>query len=134
MKRALALMILLVYGLSSTGMTIHFHYCCGKLDKIDFSAIKEKSCSSHAQIKKTSCCEDKQLELKQKSVQNSEKLVTTYFQPTALKTFQFVALSSNVIVEKKFLPEVFAPPAVGARAGRGAVPRNPLHQPVRMTC
>ena len=59
----------MVYGLSSTGMTVNFHYCCGKLKKVEFSAA-EVECGmkmKHTSSKK--CCDNKQVELKVKADQ-----------------------------------------------------------------
>ncbi|WP_148661191.1 hypothetical protein [Flavisolibacter tropicus] len=44
MKKLLTLFVILVYGVASAGATLHLHYCCGKLDKISFSAAHNKDC------------------------------------------------------------------------------------------
>ena len=110
MKKLFAIVLLLMYGFSSTGMTLHLHYCCGKLDGIDLSPVKDDHCSgSHKLIKKT-CCDEKQVSLKLKSEQNLAKFLNSVFQLTAIKTVhpEFLALCS--VQSKKLVPEVFAPP------------------------
>lgn len=65
MKKLLVILLLLIYGSSSSGMTLHFHYCCGKLAKVDLEPIEKKDCKGeHKELKRSSCCESQSLELK----------------------------------------------------------------------
>lgn len=50
---------MLVYGLTSSGMTINLHYCCGKLDGISIFAKEQSSCKSPSHEKNNGCCNDK---------------------------------------------------------------------------
>lgn len=68
MKKLLTLFVILVYGVASAGATLHLHYCCGKLDKISFSAAHNKDCPKKDGAFKR-CCDSKQLEFKIKSDQ-----------------------------------------------------------------
>ena len=68
MKKIVVIILLLVYGLSSSGATIHLHFCCGKLDDISFSSISPKSCSIKTSSSKD-CCNSKHVELKVKADQ-----------------------------------------------------------------
>jgi len=52
---------MLVYGLSSSGMTISLHYCCGKIDGVSFTGVHERSCEMGNDLKKSGCCNDKQI-------------------------------------------------------------------------
>jgi hypothetical protein len=61
MKKVFIILLMLVYGLSSSGMTISLHYCCGKLDGISFSGKQGKSCDMGNHLKKSGCCDDKQI-------------------------------------------------------------------------
>jgi hypothetical protein len=61
MKKFLVIILMLVYGLSSSGMTINLHYCCGKLDDISFFGKKDSQCPMGNHIKKSGCCNDKQI-------------------------------------------------------------------------
>ena len=85
MKKLLIILVMLVYGLSSMGMSINLHFCCGKLDDISFSLPKDKSCAKDQNsISKKRCCDDKHLEFKLKADQEpSAKWVQTYKQLTA---------------------------------------------------
>ena len=84
MKRFLIILIRLVYGLSSTGMSVNLHFCCGKLDEVSFSSLKEKGCAKDEDsFSKKRCCDDKHLEFKLKSDQEpSTKQIQAYKQLT----------------------------------------------------
>ncbi len=69
MKKYFIILLLLVYGLSSTGMSVHLHYCCGQLDDITFSAVHQYGCSKDSEDKPGPCCNSKQIELKLKADQ-----------------------------------------------------------------
>jgi hypothetical protein len=65
MKKLFIILIMLVYGVTSSGMTITLHYCCGKLDDISLTGNAEKRCPMGGKhIKNTSCCKDTQLTAK----------------------------------------------------------------------
>jgi hypothetical protein len=68
MKKTLVILVLLAYGLSSTGMTLHFHYCCGKLDAITLSSYTKKVCPTQS-VSGKGCCDNKHIELKLKQDQ-----------------------------------------------------------------
>jgi hypothetical protein len=61
MKKLFIIVLMLVYGLSSSGMTITLHYCCGKLDGVSFTGEQEKSCNMGNHVKKSGCCNNKQI-------------------------------------------------------------------------
>lgn len=55
-------MLVMLYTVSSTGMTLQFHYCCGKLKNIEVSAhpIKE-DCGKKHKMGSKACCETKEV-------------------------------------------------------------------------
>jgi hypothetical protein len=67
-KKLLIIVLMLVYGTSVTGATIHLHFCCGQLDDISLSVPKKKACPTKATVA-DKCCEDKHVELKVKADQ-----------------------------------------------------------------
>lgn len=71
MKKILVILLLTMYGMSSFGMTVNFHYCCGKLKKVALTSIKTDLCDMEpaAQIEMEDCCRDEALTLKIKDVQ-----------------------------------------------------------------
>jgi hypothetical protein len=99
----------MVYGLSSSGMTIQFHYCCGKLKDIKLSSVPEKQCGMKHSFSKKPCCDDKQVELKLKSDQKSEQAKFVFFAP-ALPKQETGIFNLQPAVSKTVIPEIFAPP------------------------
>lgn len=110
MKKLASLILLLVYGLSSTGMTIQFHYCCGKLKDISFSPVAVKQCGmKHMSVGKP-CCNDKRVELKLKADQKTEQVAKFMFSvpvPEKPESGDFVL---TPFVSSTVVPEIFAPP------------------------
>jgi hypothetical protein len=65
MKKLFIILFMLVYGVTSSGMTITLHYCCGKVDDISFSGKQERSCPMGGKhMKNNSCCKDQQVTAK----------------------------------------------------------------------
>jgi hypothetical protein len=85
MKKLSIILIMLVYGLSSSGMSVNLHFCCGELDDISFSNQKEKSCRKDDDaFSKKRCCDNKHLEFKLKADQEpSAKWIQAYKQLTS---------------------------------------------------
>jgi hypothetical protein len=71
-KKLLLFLLLSVYGFSSTGMSLHLHYCCGKLNEIFFQPVKPKKCAGEPKMAHSSCCDFMELDFRihddQKSV------------------------------------------------------------------
>jgi hypothetical protein len=85
MKKIAAIILIIVYGASVSGMTLHLHYCCGKVEKINFLPAGKSDCSKSMGLKKPmkQCCDDKLVSLKIKSDQKTEtgpKLLDKLFQ------------------------------------------------------
>ncbi len=68
-------MLTLMYGVSVSGMTLHIHYCCGKVDKIDFVPVKNDNCPDGNKLTKKGCCDDQQVELKIKTDYKGEMVL-----------------------------------------------------------
>jgi recombinational DNA repair protein (RecF pathway) len=75
-KKFLAISLLMIYGLSSFGITVNFHYCCGKLKTVKLSNVKTKSCGMEKKMAGKSCCGDKTFELKVKTDYNTQSSYT----------------------------------------------------------
>jgi hypothetical protein len=110
LKKIVAIALLLVYGLSSSGMTISFHYCCGKLKDIKLFPATEKQCGMKHGFSKKPCCNDKQIELKLKADQKTEQSAKFIFSTPALSKEQADVFISHPAVFKTIVPEIFAPP------------------------
>jgi hypothetical protein len=114
LKKIVAILFLLVYGLSSTGATIQFHYCCGKLKTIKLTQVAQKECGmKHSAPGKRKCCDDKQIELKIKADQKAEQAVKfTSWSPSIAKQ-ELPIVVEKPVVSKAIVQEVFAPPPLG---------------------
>ncbi len=88
-KNLIIVLLLAAYGVSSSGMTVYMHYCCGKLDKIDLSGSDNKKCPLSFQASTKGCCDSKQVEIKIKSDHQPEYAVKKVVKP----------VSTNHIVE-----------------------------------
>jgi hypothetical protein len=116
MKKLLAIMMLLMYGLSSTGMTLHFYYCCGKLDKVNFISAEVKHCNKAKQYTapEKQCCDNKEISLKITSEQTPGKILYSSVQFIADKATPPDSSLSSPIETIKLTPEVFAPPPLSS--------------------
>lgn len=113
MKKFAVILLLLLYGSSSIGMTLHFHYCCGKLKRIDLSAAPAVACSMDKKVpaaSSTPCCDHKQLTFQIKSDQNLGGVVYMPEQQPVLTLHQIITLTAQPLAGKHLVPEVFAPP------------------------
>jgi hypothetical protein len=60
MKKFFVILLMLAYGFSAAGMTLHLHYCCGKLKNIEWSPTSHE-CGEKHNMGSKSCCETKLL-------------------------------------------------------------------------
>lgn len=109
LKKIVVILLLMVYGLSSSGMTIQFHYCCGKLKSIQLSPVNEKQCGMKHALSTKPCCSDKHVEFKLKGDQKPEQAKVVFYAPVQLEKTEFFL---NLPHEPSLviIPEVFAPP------------------------
>lgn len=110
MKKLIAIIVLLVYGFSSSGMTLHFHYCCGQLDKVDFSPAKFDKCGAATKVISKWCCNDQQVDLKIKTDHNLQPFIQSSFQSDKISILYFDAVTAITTSTKKLLPAVFISP------------------------
>ena len=59
MKQFLTIAVLLVYSLASSGYTLNVHYCCGKIDSINFTPATAASCQHGREMNDGPCCADR---------------------------------------------------------------------------
>jgi hypothetical protein len=114
MKKGLVLVLMIIYGLSSFGAVLDFHYCCGKLDTINSIPVHQKHCCKAA-VKKAmqnkGCCKDKSFSFKAKGEQVPAHFVSSKISTPVVAQhveFLFTAYHSN----QKAVTEVFAPPPI----------------------
>lgn len=117
MKKLFVILLLMMYGAASFGATVHFHYCCGKLKKVDFTPLKEASCKSGGKahmMGSQRCCDDKQVELKIKSEQDASKIFQASFHVDAIQPVHCNYFILSPLQNKSLVPEVFAPPPIAS--------------------
>lgn len=112
MKKLVVIILMLAYGFSSMGMTVHLHYCCGKLKSIEWLPVKESG--DKCKMSNKGCCDTKEIANKTKTDQLS------------LQTFAGNFKVSADVVQHEVYSEVAT-----THHGRLAVPFNspPLHSP-----
>lgn len=61
MKKSVAILLLLIYIISTSGVAIRAHYCCGKLKSINLvlDSYSDKKESCHGLNLAKDCCKDK---------------------------------------------------------------------------
>jgi len=71
MKKLLVTILAIVYLATSTGATLHVHYCMGKFYSVDF--VKKDDCSKCGMKANDGCCKD---EFKVLKVSDNHKLIS----------------------------------------------------------
>ena len=95
LKKLAIVIIMMVYGLSSTGAIVHLDYCCGKLSDISLSLPheKKKDDSHKDKMEGKGCCDSKQLQLsvkgEQEIVQKAADVTTVSLPPYSLNEVYF---------------------------------------------
>jgi hypothetical protein len=117
MKKLASILLLLVYGLSSSGMTLRLDYCCGKLDKIEFSPLAVKQDGINHSMGKRSCCESKQIEFKLKADQKAEQANKLISPTPAIVKGNAGIFISRSLSSRETVPEILTPPPL----------KTPLH-------
>jgi hypothetical protein len=112
LKKLVVILLLMVYGLSSSGMTLQFHYCCGKLKSIGLTSLSEKQCGMKHSMQKKRCCDDKQVELKLKGEQKTEQAKIVFSTPDLPKRVEY-SFEQNFVSSTAIVPGIFAPPPPG---------------------
>ena len=104
MKMCMLILLMLVYGLSSTGMTLQVHYCCGKIKKVDWLSAPEKKCGNEHKMGSLPCCETKQVTIKA----GSDYFKNDFFYKDG-KMFSLALLPNHQAKEKVTLRDIIRP-------------------------
>ena len=57
MKRLSIILFSAYYLLAVSGVTVHYHYCCGKLASVDLYSPRKNPCPCGEKSEKSGCCE-----------------------------------------------------------------------------
>lgn len=92
MRKAAAILVLVLYILSSSGVAVKAHYCCGKLKSIHLvlNNSEEKGCNKN-------CCQDKLAFYKVSDTEHSTSIIT--FSPSLDKIFYQVSYIVKTCIE-----------------------------------
>jgi len=117
MKKILVIVLLLVYGLSSTGMTLQLHYCCGKLKSVQLAPVQDPGCGNKHKMGSKPCCETKNINSKSKADQDNYRLVYKILNPVTFPLWHHIepGLSLNA-PELQFTPQVFKSPPLQSQS------------------
>nr|MBK9651257.1 hypothetical protein [Bacteroidota bacterium] len=66
MKKLKAIILLVLFLTTNSGMAISVHWCCGKLASVHFTANKTSKCQCGKKVMKANCCKDKTIVFKAK--------------------------------------------------------------------
>jgi hypothetical protein len=66
-KKLVTIIMILLFGVSSSGATIQFHYCCGKLKTVSWGHVQEKDCGMQGKMGSKPCCETKSISAKEQA-------------------------------------------------------------------
>lgn len=102
MKKCIVILLMLVYGVSSTGMTLKVHYCCGKIKRVDWLSAAEKKCGNEHKMGSMPCCETKQVTIKGVS----DYLKNDFFYKDG-KMFFYAVLPNHQAKEKYTFRSIF---------------------------
>jgi hypothetical protein len=108
MKRALVIVLMLLYGLTSSGMSLQVHFCCGEIAGIDLTPLK--GCGMEHDMGSMPCCETKALEVKDLGDYEPQHLLTQ-FEQQLIPSIPFYDLA--VVLQAVLLqctPPATAPP------------------------
>lgn len=61
MKRIAIILFSAYYLLAVSGVTVHFHYCCGKLTAVDLYSPRKNPCPCGEKSAQSGCCKHKVL-------------------------------------------------------------------------
>lgn len=116
MKKLIVILLLLGYGLSSFGMTLHVHYCCGKVDQVKLVPVKDHACGVNKSEKKKGCCDDRQVELKLKADYKNELSAWVEFKSftEAIVVDNFLPIAAIVSNRHYSSRQIFSPPPGGS--------------------
>lgn len=115
MKKVFVIILSILYLGTTSGASIHLHYCMDKLVSMSLLAGEEGKCSKcgmdKAEGKKKSCCNDEQ---KQVKVDEEQKVASAFniapLVPAIVTSQAYPSLAANLPVVERGTPLGHAPP------------------------
>jgi hypothetical protein len=115
MKKIIVAILAILYMGTSTGATLHMHYCMGKLSDWGLNHNDSKTCRKcgmEQSEKANGCCKDEQKFIKNNADQKNVEVLFQINQAMsiALPVSFFVMPSDNFLAETLSIPVSHAPP------------------------
>ncbi|MBK5269712.1 MAG: hypothetical protein JJE22_01740 [Bacteroidia bacterium] len=117
MKKFIVSILSFLYITTSTGATIHFHYCMGKLVGWDLSHNPTEKCGKCGmkikhQLKRNACCHDEYKQIKNDKDQKLSAVEPYLLHPVIIlsSNFQSELLSLIACIKSETIPVSNAPP------------------------
>jgi hypothetical protein len=113
MKKIAAIILMLVYGMSSSGMSVTADYCCGKLSKIGVSLKQNENSKQDNQLQNKKCCGHKEVSFKVKTdheitaKQNIDFSTQTIVQPVFFDVASSLNFLNKTIFQNSNGPPLF---------------------------
>jgi len=115
MRKWLGIITIAIYGILSTGLTIHLHYCHGKLKhfaiatEADSCCKTDHSCATEDEMH-SSCCDDENYALELGEDHTGAQQFSFEFQKAIIETSVNVAFSKHIRIEKPVSENLFSRP------------------------
>ncbi len=130
MKRLLTIVIAMSYLCLSIGITVHIHYCMGRIVGTSFIEHDDDHHCSHCGMKKTSskkgCCKDEHKLFKSTNDQHIAKLLTLQ-----AGFGELVIIPQTSFLHEVYFASVYKNPSAKANAPPPRVPDCPLYISLR---
>lgn len=113
MKKLFFILFLLTYAFSSSGITLQFHFCCGKLKNIEWSASARHNCDNKEMADRP-CCETKSFSIEEDQTydKTSELPLPLKVQPETVQSW--LQPSCMAMISKGGQPVAFHPPSANS--------------------
>jgi hypothetical protein len=110
-KKAVVILLLVLYSASTIGATINMHYCMNKFAGFSFKEVKKDKCPKCG-MKNTGCCKDEKKQIKLTLDQQKAAYQASFiFQPIVLaNSFQISATPLVATFQKQGWISTHAPP------------------------
>lgn len=115
LKRIAVILMMLIYGTTTVGATVHLHYCMDKFISWDLNETENKTCGKcgmKESATKKGCCKDeiKQLKIDTDHQKSTVESFIKIFQSPAIKYATFLLAFNNVVFDINANAKVYAPP------------------------
>ncbi|MBL7780775.1 MAG: hypothetical protein JNM22_06120 [Saprospiraceae bacterium] len=103
MKRISIILFCAYYLLAVSGVTVHYHYCCGELASMDLYSPRKNPCPCGAKSKDSGCCAHKVLS--SKTDDGYKPALSTLTQPVLSEFVAAVVPSGGSYIFTAFIVE-----------------------------